>query len=156
MTAMSGNKGFVTPEKEEYLEGWTEMMVTIWRDKMNLHGVGTSATIRKKKKPLEVVHSSTGSLKESLRYEIAKQSGGDIAKISHFFNYYGMYLDGGVFPGRGSMGENYISNPNRKPKPWRDLSYGVSRKILRSKMLELTGKDFLFALQSVLLDSDKD
>jgi hypothetical protein len=153
---MSGNNDFMAPEKEEYLEGWTEMMVTIWRDKMNLYNVGTSNTIRKRKEPLEVVHSSTGSLKGSLRFEIAKQSGGDIAKISHFFNYYGMYLDGGVFPGRGGVGENYISNPNRKPKPWRGISYGVSKKRLRSKMLELTGKDFLFALQSVLLDSDKD
>lgn len=136
----------VDQEKEAYLDGWAKTMVTIWLDKMDEHWVGESEL------PSGGQRTSSGDLRRSFHQELIKQSGGNIAKITHTFLYYGIYLDGGVFPGRGKRGENYISNPNRKSKPWRELSYGVSKKRLRDKMVELTGKDYLISIRTILVN----
>lgn len=141
---MNGQTNIVA-EKERYLDAWAEMMVTIWLDKMFLYNVGTSYTYSGKRR------ESTGYLESSFKAELDKQSGGDTYKVTHSFAYYGIYLDGGVFPGRGGIGENHRINHNRRLKPWRELSYGVSRRKLRDKMQELTGKDALYTIRTILL-----
>jgi hypothetical protein len=72
------------------------------------------------------------------------------------FEHYGMYLDGGVFPGtKGSGGQNRISNTNRNPKPWRAKKYWYSQRRLQEKMVELTGQDYLRSVSYILRSTEK-
>lgn len=136
-------------KKEQYLDAWSALMIDYWIEQMDAQLVGISG------KKGEVRYSS-GELRRSFSVSLLKQSGGDTAKIDHMFNYYGMYLDGGVFPGRkGSGGENYISNPNRTPKPWRSLKYWYSQRRLHEKMIEFTGMDYIQTMTSSLTNFEK-
>lgn len=135
----------VNKEKNRYLDEWASLMITYWKEQMDAELVGISET------PDGSIRYSSGALRKSFSISVLKQSGGDVAKISHMFNEYGMYLDGGVFPGElGSGGQNYISNPNRTPKPWRSLKYWYSQKRLQEKMLELTGHSYLQSIKLTL------
>jgi hypothetical protein len=148
MTPTNGSN-LAAAEKERYIREWTDMMLTIWRDKMSLYQVGNSEY----KTPTGKTYPrhSSGELKQSLSGRFLRQSAsGDIMKITHSFNLYGLYLDAGVFPGKGGVGQNRISNPNRIPKPWREKSWAISRIKLATAMLEITGEDFLFSLQRTL------
>lgn len=135
----------VDKEKNRYLDEWAALMITYWKEQMDAEMVGVSSG--RDGRP----RFSTGDLRRSFSISVLKQSGGDVAKIDHMFNEYGMYLDGGVFPGElGSGGQNYISNPNRTPKPWRSLKYWYSQKRLHEKMIELTGSSYLQAIKLTL------
>lgn len=135
----------VSVEREQYLDAWTELMIKFWTEQMDAQNVGVSE--RSDGTP----RYSSGALRSSFSMSLLKQSGGNTAKIDHMFNHYGMYLDGGVFPGRkGSGGENRVSNPNRVPKPWRSLKYWYSQRRLQEKMVELTGIDYLKTISSIL------
>lgn len=128
----------IKKDKEKYLDEWADLMITFWSEQMDAYFVGIS------ERPDGSLRHSTGDLRRSFSVAVMKQAGGDIAKIDHMFNNYGMFLDGGVFPGTlGSGGQNRISNPNRVPKPWRSLKYWYSQKRLQEKMLELTGSSYL-------------
>lgn len=132
-------------EREAYLESWSSFMLQIWMEKMQQEMVGIS------QRADGSTRRSTGELMRSLETHVTKESGGSSAKIDHFFNNYGMYLDGGVFPGtKGSGGQNRVSNPNRVPKPWRGLKYWYSKMRLQEKMMELTGKDYLMSIHTIL------
>lgn len=132
-------------QKESYLDGWSDMMIDFWRQQMDAEMVGIS------ERPDGSLRESTGALRESFTVALMKQAGGDTAKIEHMFNHYGMYLDGGVFPGtKGSGGQNRVSNPNRVPKPWRSKKYWYSQRRLQEKMLELTGQDYLRSISYIL------
>jgi hypothetical protein len=154
MTAMNGLND-PAQEREKYLTAWAEMMVTMWLDRMTLYGVGDSidrhGNVRKSTGDLR---SSVKQMKDDLSSMITKESGGNITKISHLFKYYGIFLDGGVFPGVGGIGQNYISNPNRVSKPWLWKPYTASKIKLKEKMLELTGQDFLLSMRNILLDAN--
>lgn len=132
-------------EKEKYIDDWSAFMVQFWQERMDAEMVGTSETSDGK------LRQSSGALKQSFAQNVVRQSGGNTAKIEHMFNYYGMYLDGGVFPGtKGSGGQNRVSNPNRVPKPWRSLKYWYSQQRLREKMLKLTGIDYLRSISEII------
>lgn len=140
----------VNVEREQYLDRWSEFMVKYWIERMDAEMVGTS------ERPDGSIRHSTGALRRSFSLSLLKQSGSNTAKIDHMFNHYGMYLDGGVFPGRkGSGGENRVSNPNRIPKPWRSLKYWYSQRRLQEKMVELTGIDYLKSISYILRNPDK-
>ena len=132
-------------EREQYLDSWAELMIKFWGERMDAEMVGVS------ERPDGSERKSTGALRKSFTVALMKQAGGNTAKINHMFNHYGMYLDGGVFPGtKGSGGQNRVSNPNRVPKPWRSLKYWYSQRRLQEKMVELTGRDFLRSITSIL------
>ena len=132
MTMTSGNPN---QDREAYLESWTRMMVSIWQEKiLMLIGPG-----------------NTGALYASLQQELVKQSGGDIAKIQHFFNYYGVYVADGVGVGffHGNKGD--IGKPTtRKPKDWLFQKYAGSIHKLCEKMPELEGEEFAFLMAKVI------
>lgn len=135
----------VNVEREKYLDEWSKFMIQYWIERMDVEQIGIS------ERDDGSIRYSSGELRRSFSMAILKQAGGNSAKIDHMFNHYGMYLDGGVFPGTlGSGGQNYISNPNRKPKPWRSLKYWYSQRRLQEKMLELTGIDYLRSLTYIL------
>lgn len=136
--------------KEQYLDNWARLMVNFWIERMNAEMVGVS------EKPDGSPRYSSGTLRRSFSVSLMKQSGGDTAKISHMFTHYGMYLDGAVFPGtKGSGGQNRISNPNRKPKPWRAKKHWYSQRRLQEKMLELTGQDYLKSISYILRGDER-
>lgn len=136
----------VNVEREKYLDQWAELMINYWMERMDAEMVGISES------PDGSPRYSSGALRQSFTMSMFKQAGGNTAKIDHMFNHYGMFLDGGVFPGtKGSGGQNRVSNPNRVPKPWRSLKYWYSQKRLQEKMVELTGQDYLRSVSSILL-----
>lgn len=135
----------VNVEREQYLDNWADLMIKFWAERMDAENVGIS------EREDGTMRHSSGALRRSFSIAVIKQSGGDTAKIDHMFNHYGMYLDGGVFPGhKGSGGENRVSNPNRIPKPWRAKKYWYSQRRLQEKMVELTGQDYLRSISYIL------
>jgi hypothetical protein len=137
-------------QREQYLDNWSELMVKYWIERMNAEMVGVS------EKPDGSPRYSSGALRRSFTVSLMKQAGGNTAKISHMFEHYGMYLDGGVFPGtKGSGGQNRISNTNRNPKPWRAKKYWYSQRRLQEKMVELTGQDYLRSVSYILRSTEK-
>ena len=83
----------VNRDKEKYLDEWAELMITYWVERMDAEMVGVSE--RSDGTP----RLSCVELRRSFTVAVMKQAGGDTAKIDHMFKHYGMYLDGGVFPG---------------------------------------------------------
>lgn len=81
-------------EREEWISGWTTMMITIWKEKMDAQGI-----------------QGEGNLKHSFAEHI-QRAGNDIEVIRHEFNLYGIYVD----RGSGNGLEKRIAN--RKAKPW--------------------------------------
>lgn len=135
----------ISQEKEQYLDEWADLMITYWGERMEAEMVGVSEGYDGS------TRYSSGELRRSFSISLLKQSGGDTAKIEHMFKYYGMYLDGAVFPGtKGSGGQNRISNSNRIPKPWRAKKYWYSQRRLQEKMIELTGHDYLNSIAYIL------
>lgn len=135
----------ISQEKEQYLDEWADLMITYWGERMEAEMVGVSEGYEGSPR------YSSGELRRSFTVALMKQAGGNTAKIEHMFKYYGMYLDGGVFPGtKGSGGQNRISNPNRIPKPWRAKKYWYSQRRLQEKMIELTGQDYLRSISYIL------
>lgn len=122
-------------DRESYLEAWATMMVRIWEEKiLMLIGPG-----------------NTGALYHSLQQELIRQSGGDIAVIEHFFNYYGVYVDAGVGNGfKRDNGGDLGFTPKRKPKRWLSPKYFSSLYKLVEKMSEFDGEEFAIMIQRVI------
>jgi hypothetical protein len=141
---------------ETYLDGWAQMMITIWQEKMQSLQVGMSERHGR-------VRHSSGELYNSLRTEVIRQAGGDTAKINHFFLYYGYYVAAGIGPEFGKTGKlgktrnrlgQFSENPERKPKPWFSGKYWYSKRKLLSQMIEQTGRSYLLSI-SKILESEK-
>jgi len=132
MMPQSGNPN---QDREAYLEAWTKMMISIWQERiLMLIGPGNS-----------------GALYHSLLPDLVKQSNGDIAKISHFFNYYGVYVADGVGVGffhgnKGDIGKQ----TTRKQKDWLFKKYAGSIHKLCEKMADLEGEEFAYIISKVL------
>ena len=130
MTPTNGN------DFEKYVEGWAEMMLTIWKEKMAAYEIG-----------------DTGALRKSLDKDVQQHSGGDTGKIQFFFNYYGYYVAWGVGRefSRGNKGDLGFT-PKRQAKPWLSGKYWYSRQKLLAEMMTQTGRYYLETLSSVLTD----
>lgn len=140
---MTTTNGF-NKELECYIDGWSKMMINIWKERMDALGI-----------------NDTGALRKSLRAEVYRQSGGATAKIRHFFLYYGIYVNEGTGV---EMGENgwlgryrgwdgkFREDPVRKPKPWMSGKYWHSKEKLKAEMLKQTGRTFLTTINSSLTD----
>ncbi len=128
--------GNLSADREAYIRAWAQMMITIWMDKMAQFGIG-----------------DTGALLASLDEQIAMQSGGDAAKITHIFNEYGIYVERGT--GREISKENGGDlgfTPNRKKKPWLSKKYFSSVMVILDKMAEMYGEEFHVLMQKTLGD----
>ena len=132
---MMPQSGSLSQDWEAYLEAWTKVMVDIWQERiLMLIGPGNS-----------------GALYRSLLPELVKQSNGDIAKISHFFNYYGVYVADGVGVGfkHGNNGDIGFDT-TRKRKDWLFKKYAGSIHKLCEKMAEIEGEEFAYLIAQVL------
>ncbi len=118
----------------EYADAWAQMMLTIWSEKMTALDV-----------------NDTSALQQSLKTEVIRQSGRDVSKINHFFNYYGIYVAKGVGKGykRGNGGDLTFT-PKRVAKPWFSGKYWYSKNKLLSKMMESTGNNYLISISNIL------
>ncbi len=95
-------------DARQYAEGWMNMMVTIWQEKMQEYEV-----------------YDTGTLMMSFQMELSKWADdSDKGSIVHKFLQYGVYVERGH--GREiSVGNNgdIGQSPKRMPKPWLTKKY---------------------------------
>ncbi|MDR1339254.1 MAG: hypothetical protein LBK58_04280 [Prevotellaceae bacterium] len=121
----------------KYAEAWAEMMITIWKEKMEALGI-----------------HDTGALEDSLDKDVLRQAGGDVSKINHVFHYYGHYVARGVGKEfkRGNPGDLGFT-PTREPKPWISGKYWYSKNKLMWAMLDYTGEMFLVSISDILTDT---
>lgn len=93
--------------------------------------------------------NKSGDLRESLKYFVHKNAGGDSTRVSFFFEYYGLFVDMGV--GNGiAYGEHY--NSNRAPKQWVNEVYRRNVERLKYLMLEKYAKNIVYSSVSLLKD----
>lgn len=109
--------------RDKWIEGWTDLMVDIWLEKMVMLNV-----------------SDTGALARS--FDVLSFTGnGDSYAIAHTFLEYGLYVDRGT--GRefkkGNPGDLGF-HPTREPKKWFSLKYYASYMNLK-EFLERSYKD---------------
>ena len=137
MAKKNTNRPAATDEdRKKYQEAWAEMMVTIWREKIErLHVIDTY------------------SLHQQIKDNVVTSSD-SISTIQHKFLEYGIYQDLGV--GNGYSKDNganlEILNPvyraehnmgePRKPRVWFSRSYFASVMILKEQMAYMYGEEF--------------
>ncbi|WP_278365951.1 hypothetical protein [Phocaeicola barnesiae] len=123
-------------DRKKYQEAWAEMMVNIWREKIErLHVIDTY------------------SLHQQIKDNVVTSSD-SISTIQHKFLEYGIYQDLGV--GNGYSKDNganlEILNPvyraehnmgePRKPRVWFSRSYFASVMVLKEQMAYMYGEEF--------------
>lgn len=130
-------------EVRQFYGAWTEKMVEIWRDRLEL---------------FEAI--DTRSLYHSVQRASSHLDGFD-ADISFTFLYYGIYVDAGTGRGytRGNggdlkfLGKDYrkkhkLGEP-RQRKRWFSTAWYVSREVLKSRLARMAGEHFVGALSSL-------
>lgn len=94
-----------TPNARQYAEGWMNMMVTIWQEKIQEYEV-----------------YDTGALIQSFQTDLSKWADdSDKGSIVHKFLKYGIYAERGH--GRISKNGDLEQSPKRIPKPWLSKKY---------------------------------
>jgi hypothetical protein len=139
---MTATNGIFNEETGKYIDAWAEMMLNIWREKMDLRGVGSSKY-------------ATGNLRNSLTKGLNRTRD----KITFTFERYGYYVEAGIGPEFGKKGKlggtrnilgQFAEDPKRMPKPWFAGSYWYSKTKLKIKMLEMTGGYYLRSVSDIL------
>lgn len=137
MAKKNTNRPTATDEdRKKYQEAWAEMMVTIWREKIErLHVIDTY------------------SLHQQIKDNVVTSSD-SVSTIQHKFLEYGIYQDLGV--GNGYSKDNggnleildpvYRAEHNmgepRKPRVWFSRSYFASVMVLKEQMAYMYGEEF--------------
>lgn len=137
MVKKNTNRPAATDEdRKKYQEAWAEMMVTIWREKIErLHVIDTY------------------SLHQQIKDNVVTSSD-SVSTIQHKFLEYGIYQDLGV--GNGYSKDNggnleildpvYRAEHNmgepRKPRVWFSRSYFASVMVLKEQMAYMYGEEF--------------
>lgn len=137
MAKKNTNRSAATDEdRKKYQEAWAEMMVTIWREKIErLHVIDTY------------------SLHQQIKDNVVTSSD-SVSTIQHKFLEYGIYQDLGV--GNGYSKDNggnleildpvYRAEHNmgepRKPRVWFSRSYFASVMVLKEQMAYMYGEEF--------------
>ncbi len=131
-------------DRAKYHKAWSDMMVTIWRDKIDKFKV-----------------YDTGELRNSITESVAEGSR-DKATIMHRFVKYGEYQDKGVGRefstknGGDLLGQDKDFRAAkgwgeaRKPRPWFSLSYYISIRVLIEHEAKIWGDEFVGVLKERL------
>lgn len=128
---------------EKYTRAWYDMMVKIWKDRIDLLGV-----IR------------TGALRASIGHTALGINHYDIHAEFQYLQY-GLYVDRGVGngyrPGEGLA--EYIDKDYRRShkhykthrdrRPWFTISWYVSREVLKNKLSDIMGEEFIGAVSQI-------
>lgn len=126
-----------------YTREWYDKMTKIWRDRIDLMGA-----IR------------TGALRRSVSGGGLVVAGYDIRATFHFLQY-GIYVDAGTGNGyrHGNGGNLAILDreyrrahgmkKQRTRRPWFSRSWHISREVLKDKLAQLIGEDFVGAVSSI-------
>lgn len=122
---------------DEYIDGWSEMMSTIWRDKLT-----------------QMAAVDTGALHSSVtNHQPTRQMGG--MSLSFDFIEYGIFVDAGTGKGytKGNGGNlDFLSKTYRHEKklgkarerrPWFSNSWFISRRVLADHLAKKVGDDFV-------------
>lgn len=117
-------------DRQQYMDAWAKMMITIWQDKM-----------------IEKNIRHTGEMLQSFNTELYFQANGDVGKIVHTYNYYGRMVDMGVGLG---VKKADVEESNRKPREWYGKAYYHSVRVLSEKMAELYGEEFQSIIHQTL------
>lgn len=118
---------------QQYAEGWMNMMVNIWREKMQEYEV-----------------YDTGTLLRSFETDLSKWTG-DKGSIIHKFLQYGVYVERGhgreISAGNsGDLGQS----PKRMPKPWLTKKYLYSIHRLSEHFAAQYGNQFCRMIKDTL------
>lgn len=123
-------------DRQKYEKAWTEMMVTIWRERIERLRVHDTYELYRRMEG-NVVHPSD-----------------DMTTITHKFLLYGIYQDVGVGRGftPGNDGKLQLLDPEyraakgmgepRKPRPWFSRAYFASRMVLAEQEAYMYGEEF--------------
>lgn len=121
----------------EFSREWYDMMVRIWKDRIQLHGA-----------------IDTGALLQSVSGGGMSQSGLSLTAAFRFLSY-GIYVDAGTGNGyeRGNSGDlHFLDKAYRrehnmgKPcqrRPWFSRSWYISRRVMADRMHDIIGDAFV-------------
>lgn len=115
-----------------YLDGWAQMMITIFVEKA-----------------IELNIRESGEFMESFMYDVQTNAQGDVTKIVHTYLYYGRFVDMGV--GRGTKLDDREGSERRK-KEWYQKNYYRSVK----KMTEELSLVFNQQIHEIIVDTISD
>ena len=131
-------------DRRKYEDAWTDMMITIWRERIE--------RLR--------VHD-TYALHQQIEGDVVRPTD-DMTTITHKFLMYGIYQDVGVGRGftPGNDGKLQLLDPEyqaakglgepRKPRPWFSRAYFVSKKVLAEQEAFMYGEEFAGLLVSAI------
>jgi len=121
----------------EYGKGWYDMMVRIWRDRLQMMRV-----------------YRTGSLLGSVAGSGLQQKGYSMQAAFRFLEY-GVYVDAGTGNGytRGNPGDLHFLGKayrqahhlgrRRKKRPWFSVSWSISTRVLADHAASIIGDDYV-------------
>ena len=133
----NGTKPDTTRQAQEYTQGWYDMMVRIWTDKIQLHGI-----------------YDTGALRSSVAKAALSLDEMSFTAAFRFLNY-GVYVDAGTGNGytRGNGGYLEIMDKavryerglkkKRKRRRWFSPSWAISCRVIADQMQKLAGDRFV-------------
>lgn len=121
-------------DRQKYMDAWSDMMVTIWREKIErLHVIDTY------------------QLHQQITENVTS-SGTELATIQHKFMEYGIYQDCGTGRGyeKGNGGNLLFLDERfrdgryepRKPREWFSRAYFASVMVLKEQMAYMYGEEF--------------
>lgn len=129
-----------TPEDRlKYMEAWTKMMVTIWREKIERLHVWNTWNLHR------TLENDVLSVKNMMNY----------AQITHSFMEYGIFQDMGVGNGfqRGNGGDLGFT-PLREPREWYSRAYFASVMVLQEQMAYMYGEEFCSLIADAMHNAD--
>lgn len=133
----------LTQEQEQWVREWYDMMGRIWRDRLDLLGV-----------------FDTGALRSRVGGATLLMDGLDLTATFQFLEY-GIYVDAGTGNGykRGNGGNLEILDSiyrhehkmgkMREKKPWFSPSWYISVNVLKEKMADFIGEQFVGAFDNL-------
>ena len=122
---------------DPYAREWRDMMVDIWRDKLDFFGI-----------------HDTGALSANVMEGSYLNDNGQLL-IDFQFLEYGIFVDSGVGKGytKGNNGDLEFLNPYyrythklkkpREKRPWFSHSWYISREVIKEKAAQMAGEAFV-------------
>lgn len=126
-------------QSEAYTRQWYTKMLQIWRDRIDLMGIVRTGALRS---------SISGAGLRAEKYDI---------QATYRFLLYGLYVDAGTGNGyrKGNGGNLRILDKGyrrehslgsrRTRRPWYSRSWYISREVLKNKLSQLIGEEFVGA-----------